>query len=247
MIAITHPGLIGDCLWCVPAAREIARRHGPKVDFWTSRIVEPATDLLAAQEFVERVIVDPGYHAVSGDCGAQPWHMRNADLYGYDSVYHMGLRETPSVPIPEYYCRLHNLPQLPNRYDLPADYAGRDLPKVRFVALAARGTTTFAERFREFVRHCPHPVVEVGAPGQAVAGDLGAIDRTSKGFLEMTWVISRCHWFVGLLSSPMVVASGFPCVKIGLYDHHWDMRHVIHTPLHHYVGDVEWILRLVEQ
>jgi hypothetical protein len=103
------------------------------------------------------------------------------------------------------------------------------------VVLAARGQTGFAEMFRGFVGKCPLPVVEVGLPGQAIATDLGAWDLTSHGFLEMTWIISQCRFFVGLMSAPLVVASGFPCFKIAPHDgQSWDMRHVVRTPLHAY-------------
>lgn len=250
MIAVTMPGMIGDALWAIPAARALAERHGCPVDFWTSYVVRPAADLIRAQDFIHAVIVDDDYRIERGDCGVQPWRMSNAESpeCGYEKVYHLGFRETPDVPIPEYCCRLAELPQQPNRFDIPPGYAGRTLPDGPFVALAAKGQNAFTEMFRDFVGRCPLPVVEVGRPGEAVATQIartlmspgdpmieGSLDRTSSGFLEMAWVISKCKYFVGIMSAPLVVASGFPCFKIAPhYDGHWDMRHVIQTPLHAY-------------
>jgi hypothetical protein len=237
VIACTHPGQIGDALWAVPAMRELCRRRGCRADFWTSRACAAAADLIDAQEFVRHCVVDYGQRVEGGGGGIQPWHVPNAEGkdFGYASVYHFGIRSAITVPIPEYYCSMYGLPQLPNRYDLPSGYEGRALTEGPFVCLASRGENDYKQLFREFVRRCPVPVVEVGYPAQHVGTDLGSIDRTSHGFLEMAWVISKCRWFVGLMSAPLVIASGWDCLKIAPHSGiHWDMSHVIRTPLHHY-------------
>jgi hypothetical protein len=242
VIAVTHPGHIGDMLWAVPCARALAERHGCQVDFWTSSHCRNALDLLQAQSFVRHALVEELYTAQSGGCGIQPWHMGRVDgVPGYEHVYHLGFRETPFCPIPEYYCRLVGLPQQENRWDMPGGMApvviyDADVlrPPQQFVALAARGGTSFKECFREFVRRCPLPVLEVGAPGDAVATDVKALNCTSVGFLPMARVIARCKVFVGLLSAPWVVACGFPVVRVGCHEGRNDMRHVIGHPLNHY-------------
>ncbi len=205
-----------------------------KADFWVVRDHAPhCLDLLQCQDFVRHVVTDR-------DQPLEKWGFSNAAGPGwrYAEVYHMGFREGFDCPIPEYYSRLFGLPQLPNRFDLPPEYRGRELPEDPFVALASkgRGTTDYWQLFARFARYCPYPVVEVGYPGETLRMNLPHVwDRTSEGFVEMAWVISKCRWFVGLMSSPLVVASGWDCVKIAPHSGiHWHMGHVLRSPLHHY-------------
>lgn len=248
LIACTMPGLIGDALSAVPAARALAEKHGCQADFWTSPVVWPAKDLLEAQSFVRRVVIDEDYRTDNSACGLQPWYMANAENtgFGYEAVYHLGFRSTPTVPLVEYCGSLYGIGQQPVRWDLPANRPG-PVGSYPFVALAARGESSFREMFHEFVRRCPAPVVEVGRPGEAVATDLDALDCTSPGFLDMAWVLSRCKWFVGLISAPYVVASGFGCTKIMAHNSAWDMRHVLRSGAHHYVEgyDPDALLRYI--
>lgn len=234
VIAVTNHKQHGDVLWSVPAARELSRRAGLKADFWlTPGHVGRCGDLLQAQDFVRHVVYDREQPLES------PWFSNAAGPgWQYAEVYHMGFRSGFDCPIPEYYSRLFGLPQLPNHFDLPPGYEGRGLPEGPFVALASkgRGTTDYWRLFHNFAEHCPYPVLEVGYPGESLRTWLPNVwDHTSEGFLEMAWVISKCKWFVGLMSSPLVVASGWDCVKIAPHSGvHWNMDHVIRTPLHHY-------------
>ena len=235
VVAVCSPYHNGDVLWAVPTARALAARHDAKVDFWVSAWGERCRDLLEAQSFCRRVVVDPEHPL------GREWHMGNAESpdHGYLAVYQLGFRGAFSVPIPEYYATLCGLGQQPNVFDVPPG-PWRDLPEGDFVCLATKGPAdSFAGTFRAFAGLALRqgfPVAEVGYPGCTVAADLGALDRTSEGFCEMAHVISKCRWFVGLLSSPLVVASGFGCVKVGVHDGlHWDLSQVVHTPLHRYV------------
>jgi hypothetical protein len=256
VIAVANPFYNGDVLWEVPAARELARRHSElegrevKVDFWVSPYGAACADLLACQSFTRRVIVDKGHDLLTmGYWMTEP----ERPEHGYLRTCQLGFRPGGfDVPIPEYYCRLVALPQLPNQFDLPREVVGRArLPFDRwggepFVVMASKAPPdSFASTFREAARQIMARgimVVEVGCPAdyrdtQAIASDLGASDRTGHGFCEMAAIISQCRWFVGQLSAPLVVASGFPCVKIGVHDGvHWNLSHSIRTPLHHYVA-----------
>lgn len=233
VFAVTNHKQHGDTLWSVPCARELCRRAGMRCDFWVSEYARNCLDLLQAQEFVRHVVLDH-------DQPVEKWGFSNAHGpgWGYAAVYDLGFRGHFDVPIPEYYSRLCGLPQLPNRFDLPPGYEGRPLPEEPFVALASKGkgTTDYWRLFHNFAEHCPYPVVEVGYPGESLRTWLPNVwDHTSEGFLEMAWVISKCRWFVGLMSSPLVVASGWDCVKVAPHSGiHWTMSHVIRTPLHHY-------------
>ena len=236
MIAICSPFHNGDILWTVPTARELARVHDAEVDFWVSVWAKNCADLLLAQDFTRRVVVDEDFTSA---LGREHW-MGNAESpdHGYLRVCQLGFRGHFNVPIPEYYCRLVGIGQQPNKFDLPAELHPDDLlPAAPFVCLASKGPADmFHATFRDFVKRCPHHVVEVGYPGEVVATDLGAWDRTSDGFVRMAQIISMCKWFVGTLSAPLVVASGFSCLKVGVHDGvHWDMTQVVYTDRHRYV------------
>lgn len=232
--AVTNHKQHGDTLFSIPCARELARRRGQKCDFWLAYgHSRNCGDLIQCQDFVRHVVYDHDHPLES------PWFSNAAGPgWGYAEVYHMGFRSGFDCPIPEYYSRLFGLPQLPIRYDLPPGYEGRPLPEGPFVALASKGkgTTDYWRLFANFALRCPYPVVEVGYPGESLqVGPCGVLDYTSEGFVEMAWVISKCKWFVGLMSSPLVVASGWDCVKVAPHSGiHWNMNHVIRTDKHHY-------------
>src|SRR4029077_2104845 len=116
-----------------------------------------------------------------------------------------------------------------------------------FVCMASKGPAdSFGFLFRDLAQRCHIrgiPVVEVGYPNCTVATDAGpwpaggAWDRTSLGFCEMAYVILKCRWFVGEISAPLVVASGFPCKKIAVHDGvHWDMSQAVYSDRHVYVA-----------
>jgi hypothetical protein len=90
--------------------------------------------------------------------------------------------------------------------------------------------------WRDFVRRCPLPVVEVGCPGTETAVTEGAWDRLRPGFLEMAGVISRCKIFFGHISAPLVVADAFPgVVRVAVHDgRSWDLERCTRSPVNHY-------------
>lgn len=235
VIAVTnHMTSFGDVLFSVPVAREYARRHNAKVDFWLGGGGTASYDLIAAQKFVRRIIRDPEHHPHN-------WHFEKPyDLrHGYTAIYEVGYRSGFQCTIPQYYERQANMPSLPIRFDLPDGYEGRPLPDGKFIAIANKNHDPICglKIYREFVRHSPLPVVEVGYPGETAATDLGALDRTSHGFLEMAWVLSKCYCYFGCPNSPYVIATGFPCLKIIMYYAYLppDQNHLVKSPLHIYM------------
>lgn len=239
IIAICSPELHGDTLWTVPAARALATRHDCKADFWLSQRGKNIADLLAVQRFVRRVIVSETWN-MEGDCATvervdgtwvkdQPGRshiIREPYRRDYEAVYQLGFSEHLQLKgtLLDYFCQLAAAPRQGHHFDLPDNCPSESVPDGPFVAMDSKGRgemdrTGWGKVFRDFVRHCPIPVVEIGSPGSASATDLGAIDRTRPGFLEMAGVISRCKYFVGNVSAPLVVADAFPnVIRIGVHE-----------------------------
>ncbi len=248
IIAICSPELHGDMLWSVAAARALAARHGCRADFWLSHRGANAGDLLEAQAFVRHAVVEESWH-LEADCTAveivdgveirtppgESHVILNASLprHGYEMVYNLGFSKTmtPDGSLFDYFCNLAGIGRQSHVFDLPPDCPKEPLPEGPFVAMESRSQAEMERAgwyhaFRGLVRHCPIPVVEVGRPGTALASDLGAIDRTRLGFLEMAGVISRCKYYVGNISAPLVVADAFPeVVRIGVYEGNVNLMH----------------------
>ncbi len=248
VIAVCSPELHGDMLWSVAAARALAARHGCQADFWLSHRGANAADLVEAQNFVRKAVVEKSWY-MEADCttvevvdgieirsppgGAHVIYNAANPGHGYEMVYNLGFSPSTQMrgSLLDYFCDLANVGRQSHYFDLPADCPRELLPEGPFVALESRSEgearrAGWYDVFRDFVRHCPIPVVEVGRPGTALAVDLGSIDRTRPGFLEMAGVISRCKYYIGNISAPLVVADAFPhVIRIGVFEGNVDLSH----------------------
>lgn len=242
-IAVCSPELNGDVLWCLPAARELARRHGSKVDFWLGPRGSRLVDLLEVQSFVERVVVDRSWVPGPDDSRDMDGPRQRG---GYEHVHQLGFRTRApqGETLLDYFCWAVGLPRQGHWIDLPDGCPPCVLPVGPFVALECKGgdvgsVKRWGDTFREFVRRCPLPVVEVGIPGCALTFEQGALVRTSHGFLEMAGIVSRSKYFVGTISAPLVLADAFPTVaRIALHDGRtWDLRACTASPVNHYLVD----------
>lgn len=248
MIAVTHPGKLGDALYALPALRALCARHGCQADFWTSAQCAALGPLLSIQPEIRNVRISGTYRPTGFDCGGQPPVVPTTgeegdEGPGYEAVYHLGYRSVPNCPLPLFMARQAGLADHeigPVRY---ATDPGAPGPRHRFfgkpyVVLAARGETTHKERFREFAAASPFAVVEVGGHGEAVAGDHGAEDLCGLPFDQMASVIAASSGFVGLMSAPLAVAQGFPVPKLVVHDgRSWDMGHALVNDWTHYRAD----------
>jgi hypothetical protein len=249
MIAICNPELIGDVLWSIPAARELARRHSCQVDFWISWRARNCIDLLSAQKFIRYVGT-----LESHEYWPNPEFPHEVRLPEgkYEKVYQLGFDRPPEGTLLDYFCERAGVPRQGHYFDLPEGCPMESLPDAPFVCLAAKGNDCEQWRtmFREIVCHCPLPVVEVGVPGSAVAADFGSIDRCRWGFLEMVGIISKCKYFIGQISSPLVVADAFPNVtRIAVHDNKtWQLKHCTMSPMNYYIAgwDAKPILELLK-
>ncbi len=227
MIAITHPGRIGDALYSLPTIRWLCAKHGCKADFFTSELCRPMLRLMERQSCIRRARIADGYVATGNGPGLQPWLVPVPD--GYDAVYHLGYRENPGCFLSDHIARTVGAPDgLPIAFDFDdqREFDGD------YVVVAPRGDTSYRPMYEDFIRRCPFPVVQVGAAGEAIAG---GIDRTGVDLLDALPIIAHCRAFVGLMSSNLVLANAFPCIKVAPHDGiHWDMRHVLYGPRNHY-------------
>jgi hypothetical protein len=243
VIALTHPGLRGDLLYSLPAARYLCGQRGVRCDFHTSRRCANLADLLRWQSFVRRVVICDDYYPEHAGCGLQPWLMPVHEE-SYDEVIHLGLRRTPELSLPDWYCVEFGLPVgLPIRYDCPAPSPG---PEGRRCVVAS--WAGFAQdRQADFVRRCPVPVLQVGARGEPLI-DPAVVDGRGVSYLEECSYLAGSAGYVGTLSSHLALANGFAMPRVVLVNGSDDERHRVHSPACHYrtMPSGEEILRLLE-
>jgi hypothetical protein len=233
IIAVTHPGLRGDLLYALPAARHLCAGRGTRCDIYTSESCRNLTNLLLYQSFVRRVVIPPEYRATDAACGVQPWLMP-VPMGDYAEVWHLGYRSTPDRPLPDWIASQAGLPEgLPVTYEVPAvaDRAG-GLFAGRYVVLAR--LEPLADELARFAEACPLPVVQVGAAGEALpSGKI--LDRTGCDYLWEAAVLSRAVAYVGPPSSHLALANGWPVMKVCVHDGRGDARHLLRGPHNHYL------------
>lgn len=253
IIAVAHPGKIGDALWCLPTVKALCEKHDAVADFFTSDYCRPMKDLLEAQPFIRQMIMSAGYEVKSMDCGCQP-PLVPVPEEGYSAVYQMGFNGCPAGCIGEYIAEKSGMTRDIGR---KVEYVVPPPPlwfsSHGYIVLNPRGETSFAPLLREFAKQSPLPTVEIGAAGQAVIREQDSPNHfnvTCDSMLKMASIISGAKAFVGLMSAPLVIANGFPrLTKIVLHDgKSWDMSHVLYTPTHHYLVDptLEQLLSLTK-
>lgn len=204
-IACTHPGKLGDALYALPTIRELSRRHGRKIDFYTSAYCEPLRRLFEAQSCIDRFIVAPGYVLHDFSCGGQPWFMPVPDEY--DIVYHLGFQGVPHQSLPDHISTGAGLPTgLPISYEF--DLPRPDIDEPYIVSAPRVGLP-----FREVADRSHVRIVEIGGAGEGT-GSPRAIDKTGLDMLDTLSWLAHARGFVGYHSAMLVLANGFPIPKV---------------------------------
>lgn len=227
MIAVTHPGRIGDALYALPTIRWLCQKHGCQADFYTSEVCRPMLRLMRRQSCIHDARIVDGYVIAGNGPGIQPWYMSVPDQYA--ATYHLGLKTNPGCFISNHVAREVGAPD-----GLPIAYEFDDRREFDgdYVVMAPRGHTTFRATFEDVINRSPFPVVQIGATGEAIAG---GIDRTGLDMVDTLPLLAHCRAFVGLMSSQLVLANAFPCIKIAPHDgKSWDMRHPLYGYRNHY-------------
>lgn len=229
-LAFSHPGKIGDSLFSLPTVRHVCQTKQKTCDFYTSDYCKALIRLLEYQSYIDNVYIPPNYRMTRADMGIQPWLMP-IDKSFYETVYQLGFRSVPDRPLHKFIAKSVGidprlLPEI--GYEYP-DIKVLDEP---YIVVSARGQTTFIKLFAEVIKRCPIAVVQIGAKGEFI-GD--SVDITGLDMLETTTWIAKSKGFVGLMSSQLVLANGFPINRVAVHDGiHWDMRHVVRSSFNHY-------------
>ena len=227
-IAVSHPGKIGDALYTLPTVRYLCQRHGTTADFYTSSYCEPLRRLLEAQEYISRVIVPEDYVIENGFQGIQPWKMPiPADQY--DEVYQFGFKDEPDRPLPDFIASTVGAPS-----GLPIFYQHQDIETLDrpYLVLAPGKDRRYHRLFAELAALSPLEAVVIGSKDEYFGA---GIDCTGLDIYETLPWIARSAGFVGTMSSPAVLANGFPIQKVVIDDGStWDMRHVVRSKFNHY-------------
>ena len=228
-IAASHPGRLGDALYALHTIRKLSKLHGTPIDFYTSEYCNPLRRLFEYQSCIDQFIVPEDYVIERHDCGIQPWRMPIPNVY--DRIYHLGFRQVPNQSLDFFIARSIGLDKpAPNQYEHP----NTEPTYGTHIVLAARGETTFKRLFKEIIKLCPIEVIEIGGKGEAI-GNGKTIDKTGLDFLETLDVIAHARGYVGLMSSQLALANGFPIPKVAPHDgKSWDMRHVVNSKYNYY-------------
>ena len=227
-IAVSHPGKIGDALYSLPTVRYLCELHGTRADFYTSSYCEPLRRLLEAQDCIERVIVPEDYKIENGFQGIQPWNMPIPEA-GYERVYQLGFQAEPDRPLPDYIASTVGAPS-----GLPIAYHYQEQPTLDrpYLVLAPGKDLRYRRLFSELIALSPIDVAVIGTKDEFFGAGL---DCTGLDILDTLPWIANSSGFIGCMSSPLVLANGFPIHKVVVDDGStWDMRHVVRSPFNHY-------------
>jgi len=205
-IAITHPGKYGDMLYCLPAAKALCEINGCKADFYTSQYCSGLKNLFEYQPYIDSFQVSPEHRIQNMGAGVQPWMVPVPS--GYKNTYHLGFRQPPGNPLPDYMCDLYSLPHSQITLDVP-DFPTLDEP---YIVINPRGDVDFLPHYKDFFSRCPVPVVCLGARHEYPGFGL---DMTGLDFLESATWIKKSRGFVGI-SAMFVIADAFPIPKVVL-------------------------------
>lgn len=229
MIACSHPGKLGDCLYSLPTVKKLCSLLNTNSDFYTSEYCRPLKRLIEYQSYINKFTIPNEYRIIREDIGIQPWNMP-IDESLYSEVFQLGFRYVPNRPLHEFISRSVNLTIGLN---LEYQYPKFETLNEPYLVLAPKGKTTFDFLFINFVKKSPIQVVIIGGYGDYIG--IG-IDKTGLDFLETTTWIAKSKGFVGLMSSQLVLANGFDIPKIIVHDKEsWDMRHAIKSNNNYYL------------
>lgn len=244
-LGFCHPGRMGDSIYSLPTIKHLCSRYGVQADFWTSEYCLPLKRLFEYQSYIDNFYVSPSYQLKDWSCGGQPPFVP-IPTNGYVTTYQLGFRHTPTKRLDHFIAESVGISNeiLPKvQYEFP-DFTTLDEP---YCVLDTRGETSYNNTFLEFVKLSPYKTVLIGGANNFnqsfldLKTELGdkIIDITGLDFLETTTWISKAKAFVGLMSSQLVLANGFPdLIKVIPHDgRSWHMGHVIYSDTHFYLVD----------
>lgn len=248
-ISVSHPGRLGDALYCLPTVRHLSKIFDTKIDFWTSNYCKPLVNLLKKQTYINEVFINEQYIAHHHNCGTQPSILEC--LGKYDKIFHLGIREYPQCRLVDYYPTIHGFTMVDTtiKYDFPPLVGGS---KDRIIVCPGRNTV-FKPLLTELMTSLAdeyNPVYQIGPKEECISIDSPSVLTYNVDMLETLSYMSDAKLFIGTLSANLVLANGFPDLKkvILCEPERWCPRHDIHTVNHHYIvpSSLEQVLSLCE-
>lgn len=231
-IAVTHPGKIGDLLYCLPAVRHISKILDSKVDFWTQKECLPVKSLLESQSYINEVHINETYVKQHEGCGVQPWLLE--PIGDYDRIYHMGLRSYPQGRLVDYYPSLHGFTFCDT--SIQYDFTKREIPSGIVVSPGRNPILKplFSKLITELAQN--HTIYQVGPPSETINITHPNLKTISEDMLGTIAYINACHTFIGTLSANLVLANGFSCNKIIICEkERHNPAHDVHNESHIYL------------
>lgn len=234
--AAAHPGKIGDCLYVLPLLRYLSKRDDVIFDFYTSSYCAPLKELFEYQDCIHSFYIASDYVLQDFGCGAQPWQVPVPNTY--NKVYQLGFRRYPDQMLHQFIASEQdvNVP-LAIEYQCP-DYDTTE----EYICIAPRGNTRYNYLFDKLPQHFNCRVVG-GAGDYRGHGQ----DFTGLSFLKTCSILAKAKAFVGLMSSQLVLANGFPIPRIAPHDGvSWHLHHCVQYYLNHYPinPSIEEVIRL---
>jgi ADP-heptose:LPS heptosyltransferase len=242
MIAVSHPGKIGDALYTLPTIRELSKIHNCKVDFYTSEHCRPIKEFMKIHGPINECIIPNDYIIERYDMGIQPWLMP-IDENKYEKVYHLGFRQVPDKSLPEFIAETAGLDRnIGSNIQYNYSYSLLDTVE-NYIIIAPRGETSYSYIFKGVIDYYESKNIKcyiVGGQGDYFGK---GIDYTHLDFNGMANLIADAKFYLGIMSAPLVIANGFNIPKIIPYNNNWDMRHIVQQPESYYLfepllGDV---------
>lgn len=217
LIACAHPGKIGDTLFTLPAIRELCRLHNAKADLFVRPFCEPARDLIEYQSCINKMHTFASYKEIN--CRLQGLtDFPNKEKY--KSVFDISWKKMEYFPLPESLAVAAGLPRSIGRnlfYEIPDTVPEQIFGLGEYIVLTTKsqGLTLFKDLFESFIQASPWPVIVMGGKEEKL--DCG-IDMTGLGFLDMARIIACSKAYLGVFSSPLVVAQGFKIPKTCVFN-----------------------------
>lgn len=219
MIAVSHPGKIGDALYALPTVKKLCEINNTNADFYTSSYCGGLRRLIEYQPYINKFIVSENYKITRMDMGVQPWQMPISGEYS--KIYHLGFQNIPDRPLPEFIARNAGLDSIEKLSLYHPDFETLD---DSYIVIAPRSDYDFTPAYIDFIQKSPFPCVIVGAKHEYIGY---GIDKTGLDFLESTTWISKAIGFLGI-SSMFVLADAFDYPKV-VFHRGLDLRHLTHN------------------
>lgn len=235
MIAVAHPGKIGDMFYVMPTVAALAKKHGCQVDFYTSKYCGPAVSLLEYQPQVARVIIPDNYVINNFGQGVQPWEIP-INPNGYEAVYQLGMRKWPEKGLIEFYAEIAGVTPEPFHFDAPPLALPCSVDRPIVISVCQRTNKDYATAvIRAFGDQ--YPIYQVGWVGQTPLP--GVINGAMPDFLETASIFRNARLYAGGTGANSVLAIAFyplPCI-IAHPGHAFDARHLVPADWVSYMKD----------